>query len=349
MPLSPSTLSQAARAVADFLKYRINGSTAETDPSHVSVFVGSPAKAAPASGESKHRLNLFFYLVDPSPFHNDAALNEVWRLRLHCLITAFTAPETISEGEEDIKIEAGENDLRRLGEVIRIFHEKPILDAVDMGGLQVRLDVIFRPIKLEELNHLWTTQGDVPYRPSLAYEMGLIPLVPREKSVPAPKVGAVGVEAFPDLQPPLPGTFGGFLQYPPVARVDVPQAREDWEPAVCLVYQNRAVRSLALTTSQAATLVPAVWVAGKIGAEVRLRWQTWTKDEGWQEASVATITPTQSIIDPAAVAGAATQTLTLPLSGPGQAQLVAERDRQRQDGVVVPLRGEPVLITIYSG
>jgi hypothetical protein len=179
MPLPLSSLSRVCRSVADFL-----GTEVEASAHSVRVLIGSPAEAA-KDAETEHRINLFFYLVEPNGFVFGADPGETWLLRLHCLITAFGAAES--------PVSSGENDLRLLGEVLRVFHEKPVLPALDLDGDIVRMQVLFEPLTLDRINHLWATQGDVTYRPSVGYEMSLLPVYPRTPAVAAAAVSQIDV------------------------------------------------------------------------------------------------------------------------------------------------------------
>jgi uncharacterized protein DUF4255 len=179
MPLPASSLSRICRSVADFL-----GAELEANSNSIRVLVGSPAEAA-KDFETEHRINLFFYLVEPGGF-GAFAPDETWLVRLHCLVTAFG----VAEGP----VASGENDLRLIGGVLRAFHENPILPAYDLDGLTVRMQVVFNPLTLDQINHVWSTQGDVTYRPSLAYEMALVPVPPKEPRLDGPLVTAVGVD-----------------------------------------------------------------------------------------------------------------------------------------------------------
>jgi len=179
MPLPLSSLSRVCRYVADFV-----GSELEASTHSVRVLIGSPAEAA-KDAETEHRINLFFYLIEPSGFGLGMAPGETWLLRLHCLVTAFGAAES--------PVSSGENDLRLLGEVLRAFHEKPVLPPLDIDGLTVRMQAVFEPLTLDQINHIWSTQGDVTYRPSIGYEMSLLPVVPKMPAVASPLVSAIEV------------------------------------------------------------------------------------------------------------------------------------------------------------
>src|SRR5262245_2154807 len=116
MPLPETPLSKICRAIAAFLAVRLEASL-----HNVTVRIGHPADAIPKTGDHDHRVNLFFYRVGQNEFGPAADPDEVWRLRLHCLITAFGVEDTVSPGE---------NELRLLGGVLRTFHEQPLLDPV---------------------------------------------------------------------------------------------------------------------------------------------------------------------------------------------------------------------------
>ena len=139
MPLPPSSLSRVCRSVADFLSAEI-----DAIQNSIRVMIGNPADAS-KDATTEHRVNLFFYLMEPTGFGPDAAPDEVWHLRLHCLVTAF--------GVDELPVSAGENDLRLLGEVLRAFHETPILGPLDLDGDTVRLHVVFSPLTLDQIKH----------------------------------------------------------------------------------------------------------------------------------------------------------------------------------------------------
>ncbi len=148
--------------------------------------IGNPAEAVPGQADTEHRVNLFFYRFEPSGFHADTSPGDIWWIRLHCLITAF--------GVAEDQVSSGENDLRLVGELMRLFHETPVLNSVNVDDEEFRLQVVFHPLSADDLNHIWSTQNEVSYRPSVAYEMALAPVVPVKHSLGSPLVGAVGSE-----------------------------------------------------------------------------------------------------------------------------------------------------------
>jgi hypothetical protein len=134
----------------------------------VSVTIGTPKKAEPSDEESSPVVNLFFYRFALSGFQAAAHPREPLLVRAWCLITSFSP-----HGEDDLKI---------LGEIMRFLHENPELtpDSASLDKVKVPFALQAIPVVLEteELNHIWTTQGDLPYRPSMAYEFAVVPLDP---------------------------------------------------------------------------------------------------------------------------------------------------------------------------
>src|SRR5262245_52329546 len=116
MAVGISSLSAVCRQFAAVVSDGIND---EGDTTRIDVLVGTPAAAAPAETEQVQRLNLFFFRFEPAGFFPDTLPSQPWLLRMHCLITPFCTDE---DGGT-----AGENDLRVIGRVLRLFHEHPVL------------------------------------------------------------------------------------------------------------------------------------------------------------------------------------------------------------------------------
>lgn len=185
MAISKSSLSIAIQATADFL--------AEEIGEDVAVTVDSPQRAqAQAKDASEHVLNLFVYRIVPSGFHADMADDQPFFVRANVLLTAF--PAGSGNPPSDV-------DLRVLGRAISVLQSFPVipvtLPSADDGGVpndpttRYRLQAVFQAPTMEELNHIWTTQGaELAYRLSVAYELALIPIEPLTHAVPAPAVTA---------------------------------------------------------------------------------------------------------------------------------------------------------------
>lgn len=336
MPLPFSSLSRICRSVADFL-----GAELEANSNSIRLLIGNPADAA-KEFETEHRINLFFYLVEPGGF-GVFAPDETWQVRLHLLVTAFG----VAEGQ----VGSGENDLRLLGGVLRVFHENPILPAYDLDGTAVRAQVVFNPLTLDQINHIWSTQGDVTYRPSAAYELSLVPIPPSELRIPGPMVGSIGVQVFRDLKL---HPFGGNHVEPAVAARAVNTERPDWTPALCVVEGGECGTSLSfeIGSPELAAFTPQAWIAGLPGSPVTLRWESWEAGTGWTALPDHVDTEATSPgLDPAAAGSATTVAAPMPFKDkPGQLVLYAVRDAQRfPDGLAIQVRSNPVLISLHEG
>jgi hypothetical protein len=272
-------------------------------------------------------------------------MDEPWLIRMHCLITAF--------GIDEDGILAGENELRLLGQMMRILHENPVLEAVDVDGRTVRLQVIFEPLGSDDLNHIWSTQGDTTYRPSLAYEMALVPVIPSTLAVAPRLVGAIGMEARGTMDA-RHEPFTGATHVLPVKATAVDTRVESWAPEICFVHQGACLQAIALEAGSAELGdfdPPSVWVAGDPGASVTLRWQEWSASSGWSEASgPQDVNPKGTELDPEKTIPPDLPTMALPFADhPGQAVLYATRSYIRgSDGAAVQVRSNPLLVTLYQ-
>jgi len=335
MAIVASSLSQVCKAICTFVGNGLNDGEIS-----VRVTLGNPGDAVPAESEG-HRLNLFYFRFEPFQFDADMLPGDTWYLRMHCLITPFAVLENSTS--------AGENDLRLVGEVLRLFHEKPVfLLTVDGEGFHVQ--VILQNLGLDQLNQLWSTQGDVAYRPSLLYEVSLAPVIPKSKTVSAPLAGAVGAETRADMGAEAEGLAFAAPEVRPVA---VNTRPEDWAPAISFVVSGACLQSasLALGSAELAAFAPRVWIAGLPSAAVKLRWDVWDATTGWQTQTAFTAAVASSpALDPDAAGSAATVAVTLPFTDhAGQAVLYAERTYTRAlDGAVLTVRSNPLLVNLYG-
>ena len=337
MAVRLSSLSQVCRRLAQDLSDGINSA----DTTRVNVLLGTPSAAAPGDSDTTHRLNLFFFRFEPAGFDADVLPGETWLLRMHCLATPFCVDEA--------PLSAGENDLRVIGEVLRHVHEHPVFE-LDVEDETVLIQVIFLNLGLDQLNQLWSTQGDTVYRPSALFEVSLTPVIPRAPAIPAPLVGAVGLGVRADMA----ARTGAGPAIPPSVSVTQPATdAEAWTPALCLVAGGACLQSVSLALGSDALnhFEPAAWVAGARGSEVRLRWETWDSTQGWRPEAASDPFPIQDErIDPDNLANATTVPVDLPFTDhAGQAVLYAERIYARAaDGVQVTLRSNPVLVALHE-
>jgi hypothetical protein len=293
---------------------------------------------------------LFFYRIEPGGFDADAHPNDPWRVRMFCLITAF--------GILEDGVTAGENELRLLGEVLRIFHETPVLGAVTVNGQQVRLQVVFSPATDEQINQVWSTQGDTTYRPSVIYEMALAPIMPSTLRVEPAVVGAIGSQALTGRSGRF-AAFSGTALAPrvPFQAVDIDDLR--WAPAMCWLYLGECAHTLSFDVDSAefGAFTPRIWLAGDPTQSVDLIWEIWDSS-GWRPVGVPlAAAPFSTIIDPAnipaAVPGTFPLDLTLPVNIPAgenaaQGLLHATRSVTLVSGQPpVAVRSNPLLISLY--
>ena len=340
MALPASSIATACRSVVDFVDSQI-----AEGANPVRMLIGSPADAEPQQGDTDHRVNFFFYQVAPAGDVGSLQPDEPWMVRLSCLVTAFAVAED--------QTSAGENDLRLLGSVLRVLHETPILPEVEIELETVRPRVIFQRLSLDELSNIWSTQGDVSLRPSACYEIALLPVVPLERGIGGPLVGALGLETRADSAGRR-ADFGGTAVSPPVVRHDVDTEIDGWQPRICLVEGEQCLESVAFEVGSAElqAFVPAAWVAGRVGAGngVTLRWESWDAKQGWlPNAQQTAATPSTPFIDPAAAATAQTVALTLPFDDQaGQLLLYAVRSFiPPGETTARELRSNPILISLF--
>ncbi|MCB1125254.1 MAG: DUF4255 domain-containing protein [Verrucomicrobiae bacterium] len=356
MALPASPLSKVCKEIRDHLISQIQVS----EGSKLTVVLGTPADAASTdAADSTHRLNLFFFRFEPAGLFPDTLPGETGWLRGFCLITPFACDESVEGGEEPVDgspegagttIGAGENDLRLIGEVVRVFHEKPVFRC-NVNGQDYHVQTIFQPLALDQLNQLWSTQGETIYRPSVLYEVSLAPVIPNDAARPSPLTGSFGLTVQADLDASAPPASP---RTPEVPRMTPNIAQPDWTPAIALVHGDACgfSFSFALGSQALADFVPRVWLAGKPGDSVTLRWQTWEAANGWQTVNPGIQAIIQDAsIDPASVADASTQDLALPFDDrSGQMLLHAEREYVRaSDGVTLTVRSNPLLISLYTG
>jgi hypothetical protein len=232
------------------------------------------AKAAAA----KDSVNFFPYRVAPSAHQAGHGVGDPLMLRLFCLVTAFSA-KTLAAGD-DLR------DIKLLGETIRFLHDDPILPRAAAflppsptpDDTLYRLQAILLAPNMEEINHIWTTQGgDLPYRLSAAYEFALVPVEPRVHRLPGPPVTSarVQVDVVPDAKADLPtvprAAFTGearthALEPPP----GEPPLAVGWIPELSIQSAGRLVNIVTLPPATT-NFTLGLALAGEPGGRARLR------------------------------------------------------------------------------
>ncbi|ABI57100.1 Pvc16 family protein [Alkalilimnicola ehrlichii MLHE-1] len=334
MALVASSVAQVCKGLAQYLGGEFDGLDTK-----VHVLLGSPGDAATSEQDGEHNLNLFFFRFEPSGFDGDTLPGETQYLRMYCLATPFAVAEEA--------VSSGENDLRIIGEVLRVFQETPVFQ-LEADGEPFHLQVVFQTLGVEQINQLWATQGDTIYRPSVLFEVSLAPVIPQHRHVEPPRVGTLGLEVGGMAGGGTTTTAGAT-----VTRMRPETGREDWAPAASLVHQGALVQSLtfAVGSDELAGFTPQVWVVGEPGTEVTLRWEVWDDQQGWQPHPGGTeVTLTEAAIHPEGLADASLHTVALPFDDrSGQLLLYAERSYPRAtDGRTLLRRSNPLLITLYQ-
>ncbi|GHE20371.1 Pvc16 family protein [Halomonas urumqiensis] len=339
MAIPDSALFLACNSVAEFIS---NGIQANTHG--IKIYLGSPVDITQKDDED--RLNLFFYRMEPSGFQAGVHPQDPWRIRLFCMITAMAE-------QSDTK---GEGDLKLIGLIMALFHEQRILPSVNIYGQDVRLEAIFNPATDEQINQLWSTQGDASYRPSILYELSLTPILQPETHRPEPpRVGAFGLETRADIARHFDPFTSSTLE--PLPRTgEVTTANPAWTPLIAWVEGSdiRASLTLDVDTTAPSTFQPTLWIAGDPGASVDLEWSVWEHDT-WRTEAGPTLSVSSQAIEPEAIP-VALPTLTLPslTVTPSELrwQLLLHVTRQYTpypSAVPITLRSNPLLISLYRG
>ncbi len=339
MALPESSLSHVCKGIADFISKGLQASAHS-----IRILVGTPADAAPAQTETQHRINLFFYRFEPMEFQADGSPGDIWWFRLHCLITPFAIAED--------QISSGENDLRLIGELLRLFHENPVIDIPSGTGDHCLLQIIFQPLGADVLNHIWSTQHEVSYRPSVAYELAVSPVIPKKPATGSPLTGRIGYQVRAGGEDTSHSSPGVILT-PHVSTSTVDTSVDNWAPVICFIHDGTCAISLAFEKGSLewANFQPEVWIAGEPPSPVRLIWEVWNSEAGWQpeEQSIQATIATRRL-DPKAIGSAQTVILNLPSDNTiSQAVLYAEREyRRTTDNHAVLIRSNPLLVTLYE-
>lgn len=118
-------------------------------------------------------IHLYLYRVEPNPFftNNDwirgsptTLVEPPIGLNLFYLITPY------GKGQSQVQM--------TLGEIIKVFHESPIVSpsAFDptLVGTTEELRIVYHPLTLETMTELWRSFEKRSYRLSLAYEASVV-------------------------------------------------------------------------------------------------------------------------------------------------------------------------------
>lgn len=341
----PSPLSVVAGALRQMLH-----ETTGVDESL--VLVGHP-KSSIARSADKSRLNLFFYRVDSGAYPADGSPDNRLFVRLFCLITPFAvADNTMTDGEIE---------LRLAGAAMQAMHQHPMLRILDTATKEqiAMLHIAPHFLSLDELNHLWATQPEVPYRFSAGYELSLVPFPLETPPQFGPRVTQTAFEVMVDPRGrslPIPDLHDQVAaQGLPVPRIQVETRNPQWAPHVLLLVDGKPQYSYVFTLANKPAKLSVV-VLGAAGEKVQLRWDTWIVGaaDGWkpQAAVPAEAAVVAERFDPdenlAAIINSAAK-IEFPLPQIGQSMLYAERTVTDGDGRQVVLSSNPLMVSLREG
>lgn len=332
--IDPNAVSRVMRGLRGYLAEALGMPVAQ-------ILIAHPQSAAEQSdhGPGLQHLGLFLYRAEIDGFPADGTYPDPVYLRLHCLLTPFSVDETDDEGTA---ISAGENDLRLLGGVMSALHRNPVLVVGDDDG-EVQLQVVPVNLDVEEINNLWSTQTDVAYRPSVAYELALAPLPMAQPPDDRRRVGRIGLGVAPGIgesAAAIAATSATPMESGPL-HLAVDTDGGSWRPLIAAAGADGAPIVAVTRTTDDLPLTLEVLVAGQ-AQPVSLFWEVWSAEAGWQpqEGAAATLTPGITRLAVSLFADHALS-LPVPLSGAGQASLHARRDDTGR-------RSDPLLVTVYE-
>ncbi|WP_196161591.1 Pvc16 family protein [Reinekea sp. G2M2-21] len=283
MAVPASSLSVAIQGIADFLDSQFS--------EEVNITVTNPQKAADiakGAGATAHCLNLFTYRVSPSGFQADVGQDATHFIRVHALMTAFP-----TETADD------DTDLRILGHAIRVLNSHPIIPvggaplpgpAIPDPKTDYRLEAIMLAPPMEEINHIWTTQGgELAYRLSAVYEFALIPIEPLTLRVEAEPPDTLIIDAHPTMN----GVNEPFV---PISNASVAQPTSNtppvnWIPMQMGVNGDQLTNSLEINNASTQVTLAIVGPVDEHAA-LAVLWQLDDDSESTQPPEIKLIVAT---------------------------------------------------------
>ncbi|MCL2177858.1 MAG: DUF4255 domain-containing protein [Proteobacteria bacterium] len=348
--MSENALSMLAQAIRSLLSEAINRPDSNYE---VEIVIGSPHEAAKqqeSSAPYSDYLCVFFYRVGYSGFPADATSSDSLYLSASCMITALGGSSTNEKT-------SGDSELKLMGAVAECFHRKPVLKLRNEGGIEPQIQIVPTQLTLDDINHLWATQNNTPYRLSLAYEFAVLPIPMKARVERAPRVGAVSlaIQSTELVEPtegePIEEKGSRFFSVQvPFVEVDI--RRFDWAPHICLLEGGEPTYGLTLQGGEG-VFQPQVSlvVLGDVGAgqELSLEWEVWKPTEKiWETDINGGRCQAQSALLPRDVGllEGLSVLLTVPeLDNKGQALLRVTRRVEREGGAPLILASNPILVT----
>lgn len=177
------------------------------DPVSLNVEIGNPAQFHPRVTLDNHLVTIFVYRIK----HDHAAMlsnpDKGLAVQLKVLITAFGGqPQGVTES-------IGTVELRILSHITRLFVENPVLgpikapETLPLGDVAafvtegITVESQHLELDMEEINHIWTTQGETPFRTSLSYVFRYGLVLPEHPGAEGPPVLYTTSNVRPDMPP----------------------------------------------------------------------------------------------------------------------------------------------------
>lgn len=271
MPLPTSSLARICNVIREHVD-TLGQPTSPTDW-NVRVTIGAPG-ANLAASSTNNTLNLFFYRFEPFSFAADAQPGDVQYVKMFCVITAFGVDED-TDSDDTVDFSAGFNELRMLSQVMRLFQEQPVMliegdDSDEIWHTQF----IPRPLADDQINQIWSTQGDTIYRPSVIYEISLAPVEPQIPTTQVARVASIGTYADSNMKNRHSAwPADRETRFPKAPSVTVDSSNPQWAPAIMIVTGSTSERQPSLSLNLEVPVAGAnadfssfpqidIWIAG---------------------------------------------------------------------------------------
>lgn len=251
-------------------------------------------------------LNMFFYDVNYDGYPADGSSDNPFYVRINCLITAVGQKSSEPDGTGNRDVSKGENELRLIGEVMRILHEQPVLSIDDGDDNEIaQLQVIPYTMNLDNLNHIWSTQSETSYRLSVAYEMSLAPVPFRQESDSSPLVtDSPTISVLVKSNDTQDNKKINVPLQPIVEYLEIETDDDDWIPHICLIENAGSVPSklhYVYLIADDFNKELNILIAAKNNARVKLVWNVWRRKKdnsilAWKEDIADKVEPLEKEI-----------------------------------------------------
>ena len=303
--LPASSISSAAHALRALFLQHI-GELSDINQ----IRIGHPGETIKELDDAdQNGLNLFYYDVNYDGYPADGASDNPFYVRLHCLITAVghKTQEPEEPGSPNLRdVSKGENELRLIGEVMRILHEQPLLSIGDALGNEIALlQVVPQGMNLDNLNHIWSTQTDISYRLSVAYEMALAPVPHALPVETAPLAGESQLVSWGAMTRTDKDEMDGAVSLlPTVEYLEVDTGTDGWIPHLCYLEKpDPSTQNLHYVFQPGGDLTALldILIAGKGAGSVKLYWNLWRRNTdnsivAWSENIADVVLPADKVL-----------------------------------------------------